>query len=57
MVLDDQRGTLDAKFAVPPFPLGVNYLRIEIERIEAFAYFLETAKPDIPETEWTGLLD
>jgi hypothetical protein len=37
--------------------MGVNYLRIEIGRIEAFAYVLETDKPDIPEIEWTGLLD
>jgi hypothetical protein len=42
VVLDEQRGRLDAKFAVPPSPLGLDYLRIEIERIEAFAYVLET---------------
>jgi hypothetical protein len=35
----------------------VDYLRTEIERIEAIAFVLETDKPDVPEIELTGLLD
>jgi SET domain len=53
----EKDGTLYASFAIPPSPIGVEYLRTEIERLEDFANRMTSNKPDIPDVEVNGLLD
>jgi hypothetical protein len=52
-----QDGRLKATFAIPPSPIGIEFLKNDIDRLEAFAQRMESEQPDIPNVEREGLLN
>lgn len=55
--VEGEEGVLNATWAVPPSPLGVDFLRSDINRLEAFADRLDRANSDLSEVELNGLKD